>query len=36
MSQILNVLVLEQGKYGFGWGFGTGASLQVLVAESCA
>jgi len=36
MSQILDVLDLEQGRFGFGWGFGTGATLQVLVAQSCA
>ena len=30
MSQILGVIVLEQGNFGFGWSFGTGATLQVL------
>ena len=36
MSQILGVIVLEQGNFGFGWGFGTGATLQVLVASRSA
>lgn len=36
MSQILGESVLEQGSFGFGWGFGTGATLQVLVAARSA
>jgi len=36
MSQILSVIVLEQGSFGFGWSFGTGATLQVLVATRSA